>query len=326
MKLTKEVKLGIVVTAALALFIFGFNFLKGRNIFSNPKIVYAVYTHIDGLVEANPVLVNGFKVGHVQDIEMLPDTSGKIIVTFVINDKNARIPKNSVAKIISSDLLGSKAVQIVFGNGASFVQSGDTMSAGTEDNLKDAVNKQIQPLKDKAENLISSIDSVMIVVQSVFNKGTTTNISKSVESIRQSLQNFEHTSQNLDLLVSSEKGKLSVIFSNIESISTNLANNNKKLTNMMNNFSSISDSLAKANLKSSIDNANIALNNAAEIMKKINQGKGSMGMLVNNDTLYNKLQASADQLDKLFEDIREHPKRYVHFSVFGGKDKSGKKK
>jgi len=326
LKLTKEVKLGIVVTAALALFIFGFNFLKGRNIFSNPKIVYAVYTHIDGLVEANPVLVNGFKVGHVQDIEMLPDTSGKIIVTFVINDKNARIPKNSVAKIISSDLLGSKAVQIVFGNGASFVQSGDTMSAGTEDNLKDAVNKQIQPLKDKAENLISSIDSVMIVVQSVFNKGTTTNISKSVESIRQSLQNFEHTSQNLDLLVSSEKGKLSVIFSNIESISTNLANNNKKLTNMMNNFSSISDSLAKANLKSSIDNANIALNNAAEIMKKINQGKGSMGMLVNNDTLYNKLQASADQLDKLFEDIREHPKRYVHFSVFGGKDKSGKKK
>ncbi|HVA99284.1 MAG TPA: MlaD family protein [Bacteroidia bacterium] len=326
MKLTKEVKLGIVVTAALALFIFGFNFLKGRNIFSNPEIVYAVYTHIDGLVEANPVLVNGFKVGHVQDIEMLPDTSGKIIVTFVINDKNARIPKNSVAKIISSDLLGSKAVQIVFGNGASFVQSGDTMSAGTEDNLKDAVNKQIQPLKDKAENLISSIDSVIIVVQSVFNKGTTTNISKSVESIRQSLQNFEHTSQNLDLLVSSEKGKLSVIFSNIESISTNLANNNKKLTNMMNNFSSISDSLAKANLKSSIDNANIALSNAAEIMKKINQGKGSMGMLVNNDTLYNKLQASADQLDKLFEDIREHPKRYVHFSVFGGKDKSGKKK
>jgi len=326
LKLTKEVKLGIVVTAALALFIFGFNFLKGRNIFSNPEIVYAVYTHIDGLVEANPVLVNGFKVGHVQDIEMLPDTSGKIIVTFVINDKNARIPKNSVAKIISSDLLGSKAVQIVFGNGASFVQSGDTMSAGTEDNLKDAVNKQIQPLKDKAENLISSIDSVIIVVQSVFNKGTTTNISKSVESIRQSLQNFEHTSQNLDLLVSSEKGKLSVIFSNIESISTNLANNNKKLTNMMNNFSSISDSLAKANLKSSIDNANIALSNAAEIMKKINQGKGSMGMLVNNDTLYNKLQASADQLDKLFEDIREHPKRYVHFSVFGGKDKSGKKK
>ena len=95
---------------------------------------------------------------------------------------------------------------------------------------------------------------------------------------------------------------------------------------MMTNFSSISDSLAKANLKSTIDNANIAMSNAAEIMKKINQGRGSIGMLVNNDTLYNKLQGSADQLNKLLEDMREHPKRYVHFSVFGGRDKSEKKK
>ncbi|MEO6882642.1 MAG: MlaD family protein [Bacteroidia bacterium] len=326
MKLTKEVRIGIIVTAALALLIFGFNFLKGRNIFSHPKTVYALYKHIDGLVEANPVQVNGFRIGRVQSIEMLPDTSGRILVTFVISDKNARIPKNSVAKIISSDLLGSKAIQIQFGNAANYIQDGDTMSAGTEDNLKDAVNKQIQPLKDKAENLISSIDSVMIVVQSVFNKGNTTNISRSVESIRKSLETFENTSKNLDELVVSEKGKMSVIFSNIESISSNLANNNKKLSNMMTNFSSISDSLAKSNLKSTINNADIALSNAAEIMKKINQGKGSLGMLVNNDTLYNKLQGSADQLNKLLEDMREHPKRYVHFSVFGGRDKSSSKK
>lgn len=321
MKLSKEAKTGILGTVAIALFIFGFNFLKGTNIFSTQRHFFAVYNSIEGLVEANSVVVNGYKIGIVKTISLKPDNSGKIVVEFSVTDNSINIPQNSVAKIISSDLLGTKAIQIIFANDKGMIQDGDTLKSDIEEDLKSAVDKRIAPLQKKAESLISSVDSVMIVVQSVFNESARQNLKNSFESIQNSLQTFERTSKRLDTLVASEKNKLSVILSKVESISSNLAANNEKLTNIINNFSSISDSLAKANITSTVNNANTALSQASQIMEKINKGEGSMGMLVNNKSLYNKLDSASANLDRLFIDMKEHPRRYVHFSVFGKKDK-----
>lgn len=321
MKLSKEVKVGIVTTIAIAFFIYGFNFLKGKDFFSSQRKFYAVYNDIDGLVEANPLLINGFRVGMVGDIQLMNDTTGRVLVTLILDDE-VNVPKNSVAKVVSSDLLGSKAVQLILGSGTNYAESGDTLVAAQEDNLKAAVNKTIAPLQKKAEGLISSIDSVMVVVQQVFNESARQNLSKSFENIKDAIASLETTSYRLDTLVNSEKAKISGILSKINHLAGTLDENSGKLANVINNFSNISDSLAQSNLKQAINNADVALSQASSIMTKINKGEGSLGLLVNNDSLYRKLDKSSEDLDKLLKDLRINPERYVHISVFGRKDRN----
>ena len=317
LKITKEIRIGAVVLASIGLFIYGFNFLKGSNIFHKEKVVYAVYGNVDGLLESAIVQLNGMKIGVVKEIELLKnDRAGRILVTMSV-ENGVKIPTDSKARIVSFDLLGSKAVALQLGQELQYLNSGDTIRSEIEDDLKTPVDKRIAPLQKKAEGLISSIDSVMVVVQQVLNKQARENLIKSFESIKVSIQTFERTSSRLDTLVASQQHKLSDIFSKVESITSNLASNNDKVTKVLENFESISDSLAKSKIRSTINHANDALANVGTILDKINSGKGTVGQLINNDSLYRKLNNSAQDLDLLLKDLREHPKRYVHFSVFG---------
>jgi phospholipid/cholesterol/gamma-HCH transport system substrate-binding protein len=280
-----------------------------------------VYPEVAGLVEANPVQLNGLKVGRVKDIQLY-DTTGRIIVTFAISDDKLNIPKSSVAKIISSDLLGAKAVQIIKSNERNYAKDGDTLLGVVETSLSESVNATVRPLKEKAEKLISSIDSIMLVVQAVFDKTTRENLSKSFDNIKHALETFDRTSMRLDTMIASERGKISVIFSKVESISTNLANNNDKISDAIKNFSNISDTLAKANLSQTINNANKALSDVAGVMEKINKGEGSAGMLVKDDKLYSNLTKASGSLDSLLNDMNQNPWRY--FSLYGKKKRTKK--
>jgi phospholipid/cholesterol/gamma-HCH transport system substrate-binding protein len=321
LKISKELKVGILVTVAIGLFIYGFNFLKGKNLFSTERKFYAIYQNINGLVEANSVNINGFKVGQVRKIEFMPGNTGRILVTMAITNDNIRIPAGSVARI-ETDLLGSASIQLLMGQGNIYAQSGDTLKADIEEDLKKAVDRRIAPLQAKVEGLIGSIDSVVVVVQAILNEDARTNLTASFEGIRNAIGTLEKTSLRLDTLIASEKHKLSSIFTKIESISSNIAANNDKLTNVINNFSAISDTLRKAKFRETIDNANNAIGQTASIIEKINRGEGSMGMLINNDSLYKKLDKSAADLDKLLIDLRVNPERYMHFSIFGRKDRN----
>lgn len=321
MKLSKEVKVGLVTVIAIGCFLYGFSFLKGKNIFSTQRKFYAVYNDIDGLVEANPLMINGFRVGMVGDIQLSKDTSKNVIVTLILND-DVNIPQNSVAKVISSDILGSKAVQLIIGNSTTYAKSGDTLESAQEENLKASVNKTIAPLQKKASDLLSSIDSVMVVVQQVFNENARANLSKSFESIKLAITSLQNTAYRLDTLVYTEKAKISSILTKVNTLAKTLADNSDKLGNVINNFSNISDSLAKSNLMSAINNADVALSQASSILTKIDKGEGTMGMLINNDTLYRKLDKSSEDLDRLLKDLRVNPERYVHISVFGRKDRN----
>ena len=323
MKLSKEIKTGILVVIAIAMFVFGFNFLKGRSLFSERRNFYAVYPEIAGLVEANPVQLNGFKVGRVKDIQLF-GTSGKIIVTFTISDKNLNIPKNSIAKIISSDLLGAKAIQIIPSNTKEFSPNGDTLIGIVEASLQESVNATVKPLKDKAEKLISSIDSIIVTIQTVMDKNARENLEKSFASIKHALETFDRTSMRLDTLISSERYKISTIFSKVESISSNLASNNDKISNAIKNFSAISDTLAKAHLAQTIDNANSALSSVSAVMEKINKGEGSAGLLVKDEKLYRNLTTASGSLDSLLKDMDENPWRY--FSLYGKHKRTKKHK
>ncbi len=319
-KRSREIRVALVVLLSVGLLYYGLNYLKGNNVFSTNRQYYAIYEHVDGLAVDNTVLLNGFKVGKVNTAKLIPQ-SGKIEVGFTIFEESLNIPKNSVAKIVSLDLLGTKAVNLEFSTDSLIALAGDTLIAGNEKDLQSSVDERIKPLEKKTKQLLGSIDSAVVIVQSILNKEARENLSASFESIKRSFQSFEKTAVNVNNLVESETEKISGIITNVSSITQNFQSNNKALTNIINNMSMVSDSLAQANIAQTVIAAQSALESTAMVLDKINRGEGTIGELVNNETLYNNLESSALELDKLLEDLRVNPKRYVHFSIFGKRDK-----
>ena len=225
------------------------------------------------------------------------------------------------AKIVSLDLLGTKAITLEFSTDSVIAVAGDTLLAGNEMDLQSSVDERIKPLEEKTKQLLGSIDSAVVIVQSILNKEARENLSASFVSIKRSFQSFEKTAISVNNLVESETAKISGIITNVGSITKNFQSNNKSLTNIINNMSAVTDSLAEADLARTVIAAQLALESTAQVLDKINRGEGTIGELVNNDTLYNNLEQSALELDKLLEDLRVNPKRYVHFSIFGKRDK-----
>ena len=309
---------------SITLLFWGANFLKGSNIFHKNRSFYAVYERIDGLSTSNPVLINGFKIGQVEKISFLPDYSGRLLVQFSVDNDEFNIPKDTRAMIISADLLGSKSIDLRLGVSAEQLKENDTLMSEIEASLSESVNQQIAPLKLKAEALIQSVDSAILIVKAIFNKKARTDLDSSFSSIRRSFETLERTSYKVDLIVQEERDNLKSIFKNIESITNIFQQNNEKLNAAISNIEAITDSLAGANLRATVANASIAMKEIADLMEKVNSGEGSLGALMNNDTLYNNLEAAALDLDKLLLDMRLNPERYVHFSIFGKKKRESK--
>ncbi len=315
MKISRELIVGIIFIVTVGLFFWGFNFLKGSDIFKKQREFYVEYDAVNGLIKANPVVINGLKVGQVKDLYFSPDNSGNIIVILVLNN-DFPIPKNSIARIYSSDLMGSKAIDLQLGKSNTLAQSGDTLKAKVEASLKEEVNAQVQPLKKKAEDLMGSIDSVVTVIQTIFNENARKNLENSFESIKNTLVSLQNTTYNIDTLVISEKNRLSSIITNIDEITKNLKANDENISNILANFSTLSDTLAKSEIPKTFINANKSIEKLSKILEKINSGEGSLGLLLHNDSLYIDLQKSSSDLNKLLEDIRLNPKKYVRFSIF----------
>src|SRR5690554_221139 len=326
MKVSKEVKIGAIMVLAIGLLFWGANYLKGFNIFKEHRVFYAVYQRVDGLSSSNPVIINGHKVGQVEDVSFLPDFSGRLIVKFSIVENDFDIPDDTKAKIISSDLLGSKSIDLQLGVSQTYININDTLASDIEASLTESVNQQIAPLKSKAEGLIQTVDSAIVALSAIFNKKAQGDLDASFTSIKNSLETFERTMLSLNEMVDDERKSIHGIFVNVESITKNLAKNNESLTRTINNIESITDSLAGAQLKETVKNASLAMQEFSAVMEKVNSGQGSLGKLINNDTLYNNLETAASDLDQLLLDMRLNPERYVHFSIFGRKNKEAKTK
>lgn len=321
MKLTKEFKIGIVVVCAIAAFVWGISFLKGASFFSDKFYVYAVYPKIDNLIPANPVQINGFKIGQVRTISLI-DKEGKnqVLVKMMITE-DVKIPKNSTAKIVATDLLGSKVVEVIFSREKEYLSNGDTLRSEVAASMQESVVQQLGPLQTKAENLISSMDSAMKVVALVFNNRTRDNLEKTFESTKRAIISLEQTAYKMDDLVAVEKPKITSITTSFDNILRNFDKSESKINNILNNFSNLSDSLAKSQLRSAVASADATLRELNSLVTRINSGQGTVGKLMKDDSLYNNLNRSARDLDVLLKDLNEHPKRYVHFSIFGRKEK-----
>lgn len=317
MKIANETKVGILAAFSIALLIIGYNFLKGNAIFSSETVLYAKYSHVDGLTVSKPVLINGFQIGRVDKLQLQPD--GSIVATLKIKGKY-EIPTNTIAKLESTDLLGSKAIVMALGTGNVFAQDGDTLNA----NVAKGLMETVEPVQKKAELIIAKMDSILTSVNTILNPNFQKNVDKSFNSIASTLSSLEATSKKVDNLVGSEGSRISAILANVEAISNNLKQNNQKINSILNNVDSITDQVAAANFKQTIDNANKAMADLQLTVSKINNGQGTLGMLVNDTKMYDNLNNASKNLDNLIIDLKENPKRYVHFSVFGGGNKKDK--
>jgi len=308
--MNKEFKIGFFAIVSIIALVFGVNYLKGINILNDNRDFYAVYEDIGGLQVGSPVMVNGYKVGMVSSIDLLTEQDQNLLVTISL-DKDFDMATNTVCRIVNQDLMGTKGIALVLGDSDLLIKSGDTLISGIEGSLQDEVNAQILPLKNKAEELIGSIDSVMIIVTAVLNKGTRDNLRNSLSSLDKTFELMSQTMVKVDSMIDINDDRIAKVVKNLESITSNLESSNGEIKNILTNFSSLSDSLAKADIVT-------VLQNVSDITTKINNGEGSIGLLLKDDKVYANFEKSTRELASLIEDIKKNPSRYVNFSIIGG--------
>ena len=303
MKFKKEVKIAVIVSLIIVLFLWGHNFLKGRNLLSAYNYYMANFEKIDGLQVSNEVTINGFAVGLVSDIRFKSEKLDTLVVEIGVK-KSFKIPDNSVM-LITSDLLGSKSVVLMLGDSKTTVNNGGTLQGGMAPDLIGAITDKLIPVADKADQLMVSLDSLIQSLQHTFDDQTQKNIQSIVANVEQ--------------LVAGERKKISAILSNFESVSGNLQKSNEDISKLIAHLKSFSETLDASDVKTTVDNANRSLIQLNSLLSGINDGEGTLGKIAKDDSAYIYLQQSLNDLDKLLIDLRENPKRYVHFSLFGGK-------
>jgi phospholipid/cholesterol/gamma-HCH transport system substrate-binding protein len=311
-KISNEVKVGAAALLTLVVFVWLFNFLKGKDLLRSTANYYTVYDRIGGLEESSPVEVNGHKVGIVQSIEFVDPGSGKLLITFSVR-KDFKIPQNSVAQIVPVSLLGGMKVQLLYGEGPGFINRGDTIKGRCDESLTEKLSNELDPIKDKITNLITALDTAISSVNDIMNSDFKKNLGGT-------MANLNGTTGSLERILGSKEKDLKSTLENIDKFSNMLSDNSESLGKTFKNLGEISDTLAAADLYGSVTRLKSSLEKASTMIDNMNNGKGTAGQLLTNDTLYENLTASLESINVLLKDVKDNPKRYVHFSLFGKKN------
>ena len=311
MKLSREIKTAFLVIGGVLLFVFGFSFLKGKSFFEKDKIIYTVYDEVEGLVEGAKVTINGLVIGKIMKIDFLPNTT-KILITMSVRSELDFSPQ-SEAILYEAGLIGGKAIQIdpVF-DSKSIVKSGDTLVSALKPGLTELINKQIEPLQIKIENMLTSADSLFTGVGNILNNDSQENLKSILKNLSLSTSKINDASISLVEILKKNQSNIDNTFENFADTSHNLK--------------TITDSISQANLAVAINKFTNTIESLDGIVATIESGNGTMGKLVKDETLYQNLSQASKELEDLLSDLKSHPKRYVHFSLFGKKDKEEKSK
>ncbi len=317
-KISKYTKLGFLVILCLLILVWGINYLKGIDLLKKSDDYYVVYEKVDGLLESSTVTINGYQVGQVTDIRFMNDYSGRLLVTMSLTG-DFKIAKGSTAKIISSDIMGTKSIRLEIVHSGEYYAAEDTIPGSVEGDLKELVSMQVLPLKHKAEELIASMDSALAIVTAVFNQQTQRNLTESFENLNRTIMNIESTSAELNKIMSS--GKINSIVSNLDIVTGTFSKNSTQISTIIKNLSSISDSLSKLDISPVFEQISSSVAGIDTIIQKLNSKESTAGLLMNDTVLYDNLSNLTGSLDFLLKDVRNNPKRYVHFTAFKmGKD------
>ena len=312
MKVTREFKTGVVAVIVIALSVWGYNFLKGLNLFDGPLNTYFTeYSNVQGLNTASVVTINGVEVGKVVAIKFNknPEKRGRLIVEFSV-ENDFEFSKNSIAKIYSASLMGGKSLAVVPSFEGETAKSGDFLTGEIESDIFSSVTEKLNPLQAKVENVIVSADSLMTGLTDVLDMKSRENLKKSIAQLNSTISNFNSASASINSLLKDNEAKLNNTLSNAELLSGNLAK--------------ISDSLVNANIGSIVKNLENTVKDINQILTNLEAGNGTLGKLLNDEAMYTNLTNASKELEELLREMKLHPKRFVHFSLFGKKDKGYK--
>ncbi|MDR1180676.1 MAG: MlaD family protein [Bacteroidales bacterium] len=304
-----EIKIAIFALAGLFLLVWGINFLRGIDIFKKQYAYHVIFENTSGLLPAHAVTINGMSVGTIDKIQLMRHLSNKVLVTMNIN-KEIEIPVNSIVRIISPSPLSSPQIEIVFSNETDYFSQGDTIQGMLTEGLLSGLGDAMEPLK----NIIISLDTSITLLKQTLQSGVLTDVEAT-------MKNLHATTDKLDNLLAANTGKINTVVSDIQTFTTTLQKNNDKIHGLVNNLHTVSESLAEAELKKTINNAANAIGKLDSLINGVNQGEGTLGQLMVNDSLYINLQSSIVSLNNLLVDIKENPKRYINITVFEKKEK-----
>ena len=306
MKLTREIKTAILVIASILLFIWGYSFLKGKDLFTNYKTLYVEYDNVEDLAQSAPVTLNGLAIGKVTKIT-INETTGKLLVELQLKTYFP-ISKTCKASLYSPSLIGGKQIKII-PNLADKVlaEDGQALESVVELSLTDSFGGKLEPIQQKLDLMLANINTLVSGLNNVLDKKGQEDLKKSLAELSQTMEQFHRASGTLNSILDTNKGQINGVVSNFNKMSSN--------------FNKISDSLNKADLGKTVRNLNQTLAKVDGLMNNLNSGKGTAGKLLNDDALYNNLAKTSKELELLLQDVRLNPTRYVNVSVFGKKNK-----
>ena len=306
MKITREIKTAILVIASILLFIWGYTFLKGKDLLANYKTFYVQYDNVEGLVNSAPVTINGLIVGKVSKIMFL-DGTGKIQVELQIKS-DFPFSKSSVAYLYEPGLIGGKQIMIAPNfEDKEMAQNGITLMGGVKAGLTTLVGERLTPLQEKVEKVMVSSNELLSNVNEILDDNTKENLKKSLANLEAVLAEFKGISKSANEMLADNKVKINSAMTNIDKASAN--------------FNKVSDTLANAKIGQTIAHLEKTLAHANMIMSDIQSGKGTLGKLAKDETLYNNFSKTSKELELLLQDLRLNPTRYVNVSMFGKKNK-----
>jgi len=306
--INKQAKTGIIVVIATLLFIWGFNYLKGKDILKSYNTYYAILDNVEGVVKSTPVTLKGIPIGTVEDLHFTPDMTKTVMVLNI--DRDFNFSKDSKVKVYGGNIMGGKSVAIVPGESNKPTKDGDTLQVLKMPGMFDLVNDKITPLQNKLESSLTSLDSILHSVNNTLDKPTQNNIKSGLADLAVSLKHFKNTSRELDQIVVKNKSNIDNSLQNFNKISED--------------FSVLSDSLKQIRIGKISKELEQSIAQLNKTLKNLNDEKGTAGKLMKDKELYDNLTRSTKELELLLKDLRQHPKKYVHFSIFGKKDKSQK--
>ena len=306
MNVSREIKTAFLVIGGIALFIYGFIFLKGTSLLDSDKTIFTVYNEVEGLVPGAKVTINGLTVGKISEIDFLPNST-KILITMKIRDELV-FSSRSTALLYETGLIGGMAVSIkpVFDNEKKII-SGDTLASEVKPGLTELINRQIEPLQAKISSMLSSADSLFIGVSNVLDNNTQLNLKSTLQNLSNTTQNLNEASSSLIKILDNNQNYINTTFNNFSDTSANLK--------------SITDSISEANISLTMRELNETVRGLNLIVSSIEKGKGTLGKIVNDESLYESLMDASDELESLLSDLKNHPKRYINLSIFGKKEK-----
>ncbi len=305
MKVTREAKTAILVIGAILLFIWGYSFLKGRDLFNSYKTYYVIYKDVEGLSPSAPITLNGLVIGKVTDIAFVDHQTGMLRIEMQVKT-NFPISKTSYATLYEPGLLGGKQIAIIPDlTNQTDAEDGDTLKAGLKPGMLSVVGDKLSPLQTKVEATVVTADSLLHNINNIVDKETQQNLRQAIADMGKTMQEFNNAAKSLNGVISGNKR-------NIDGILTDL---NKTSAN----FAQISDSIDPEQLASAINKLEHAMTDVDKLVAEVQSGKGTLGKLLKDEGMYNNLNDASNELKELLADLKNNPKRYLHFSVFGKK-------